>query len=302
MNYWIDTDAGVDDAIALLWAFKQDFNIIGISTVSGNLPVSSTVNNVKALLEHSNKNIPVYKGAAVSFLGNQINASHVHGINLGPIVLEKNYSDEGHLFQGLEHYFQQCEDPITFITLGPLTNIATFLIHYPEYHSKIAQIIIMGGGSYGNIAPYGEFNIYVDPEAAHLVFSSGISIVLSDLDITDRYAYITPEELEQYHHVLEAWSLDLLRYRISKSHQPQAARIYDVLPFMYIRYPELFEYDYVAVDVQLEGKMRGFTAYDYTNNRENNFLYPENNIKKVCRLRTIDRKKYISLLLDQLIV
>ncbi len=303
MNYWIDTDAGVDDAIALAWIFKQKFNIIGISTVSGNLPIHSAVNNIKALLEHYNINIPVYKGASYSFLGRSINAGHIHGINLGPIVLEKTYPDNGHFLEGLIQYFKNTEEDLTIITLGPLTNIATFLIHYPEYKNRISRILIMGGGTCGNIAPYGEFNIYVDPEAAEVVFSCQIPLVLSDIDITDTYAYITSEELKEFNskQKLDEWCLSLLEFRISKSHAPQAARIYDVLPFMYILYPELFTFDSIPVEVQLEGKMRGYTAYDYINNRENNYLFPEKNVPKVTRLRTIDRQKYISLLLSSLI-
>ncbi|MGL4677719.1 MAG: nucleoside hydrolase [Brevinema sp.] len=304
MNYWIDTDAGVDDAVALLWAFKHKLNIVGISAVAGNLPVKSAVNNVKALLEHSNVDIPVYRGADASFLANHINAEYIHGKDLGPIVVEKHYNDDGHVLQGLANYFQQCNEPLTLITIGPLTNIATFLIHYPEYHSRITKIITMGGGSYGNIAPYGEFNIYVDPEAAHVVFNSDIPMVLSDLDITDLHAYFTLDELEPYtkEYQLEDWSLQLMKFRIEKSHPPQAARIYDVLPMIYIFYPELFEYDTVAVDIQLQGKMRGFTAYDYANNRENNHLYPEKDVKRICRLRKIDRNKYISLLFEYLMM
>ncbi len=303
MNYWIDTDAGVDDALALLWALQQNLNIKGISTVSGNLPVHATINNVQALLEHCNVTIPVYRGASFSFLGKSINSSHVHGIHLGPFVLEKTYSDQGHFIEGLLNYFKTTTEDITIVTLGPLTNIATFLIHFPEYKTRIARLLIMGGGTCGNIAPYGEFNIYADPEAAQVVFSSQLPIVLSDIDITDNYAYITPEEIEQFNKTqeLEEWSLALLRFRVSKSHNPPAARIYDVLPFMYILHPELFTVDLVPVEVQLEGKMRGYTAYDYINNREQNFLFPEESVPRIERLRTIDHQKYTNLFLSNLI-
>lgn len=304
MRYWVDTDAGVDDALALIWVFQQNFAIEGISTVAGNLPISAAINNVKALTEHYSKNhIPVYKGAGCSLLGTKLNASHIHGTNLGPIVIQKNYQDDGHIFEGLSSFFKQNQEQLTIITLGPLTNIATFLIHYPEYHHRIERIITMGGGSCGNIAPYGEFNIYTDPEAAHMVFSSSIPLVISDIDITDTYAYLSPEELKEFTDVcpLEDWAYQLLQFRVSKSHHPPAARIYDVLPFMFALYPDLFTYDLVPIDVQLEGKMRGYTAYDYHNNRENNFLFPEKNVFRAMRLRTIDRQTYINLFLTKLI-
>ena len=89
--YWVDTDAGVDDAVAILWALNNDFNIVGFSTVAGNLAVESTVRNVCALLEYSKKDIPVYYGASYATIGGHIDASHIHGVNLGPIVIDKDY-------------------------------------------------------------------------------------------------------------------------------------------------------------------------------------------------------------------
>lgn len=299
MKYWIDTDAGVDDALALAWAFRQGFDIAGISTVSGNLPVASTVANIKALTEHYGlPHLPVYRGAAASFLGKTLNASHVHGTNLGPIVLNKEYAADGHVMEALPAFFKNSKENLTIITLGPLTNLASFLIHYPEYKPRIERLIIMGGGTVGNIAPYAEFNIYVDPESAQMVLSSGLPIVLSDIDITDTYAYLSPEDFHNFPGPLEDWAARLLEFRISKSHNPPAARIYDVLPFMFALYPELFTWDNVAVEVQLEGKMRGYTAYDYANNRENNFLFPETNVPRITRLRSIDRHTYGELFLS----
>ena len=107
--YWVDTDAGVDDAVAILWALNNDFNIIGFSTVAGNLAVESTVRNVSALLEYSNKDIPVYYGASYATIGGHIDASHIHGVNLGPIVIDKDYKAKDHVFNGLINFFESSD-------------------------------------------------------------------------------------------------------------------------------------------------------------------------------------------------
>ena len=297
--YWVDTDAGEDDAVAILWALNNDFNIVGFSTVAGNLAVESTVRNVCALLEYSKKDIPVYYGASYATIGGHIDASHIHGVNLGPIVIDKDYKAKDHVFNGLINFFENSDKKLNIITLGPLTNISTFLMHFPKYKERIECLYIMGGGSFGNMTAYGEFNIYADVEAAHFVFNQNMNIVLSDLDITDHYAYFTKEDIDSYlkGRSLDNWIEQLLNFRISKSALPHAARIYDVLPFMYVKYPDYFTTNEVYVDVQLSGKMRGFTAYDYEGMRITNYLFPEKDIKKVKRLLTIDKNIYIDTLL-----
>lgn len=297
--YWVDTDAGVDDAIAILWAIKNDFNIEGYSIVAGNLTVDAGVRNVSALLEYTGQKTPIYYGASYATLGGHIDASHVHGVNLGPIIIDKQYKPYGHVFNGLVNFFENTNKKLNIITLGPLTNIATFLMHFPKYKDRIECLYIMGGGSFGNITAYGEFNIYADVEAAHFIFNQNINIILNDLDITDHHAYITKQDIDNYVNTksLDNWIKQLLDFRITKSALPHAARIYDVLPFMYIKYPDYFQFNEVYVDIQLSGKMRGFTAYDYEGMRISNHLFPEKNISKVKRLISIDRNVYIDTLL-----
>ncbi len=297
--YWVDTDAGVDDAIAILWAIKNDFNIEGYSIVAGNLTVDAGVRNVSALLEYTGQKTPIYYGASYATLGGHIDASHVHGVNLGPIIIDKQYKPYGHVFNGLVNFFENTNKKLNIITLGPLTNIATFLMHFPQYKDRIECLYIMGGGSFGNMTAYGEFNIYADVEAAHFIFNQNINIILNDLDITDHHAYITKQDIDNYVNTksLDNWIKQLLDFRITKSALPHAARIYDVLPFMYIKYPDYFQFNEVYVDIQLSGKMRGFTAYDYESMRISNHLFPEKNISKVKRLISIDRNVYIDTLL-----
>lgn len=301
-KYWIDSDAGVDDAIAILWAIREGFSIVGISAVAGNLNIDGSVRNLCALVEYEKKDIPVYFGASNSFIGNRIDASHIHGVNLGPITLDKTYQAKSHVFEGLLDFFRNTNEKLNIVTLGPLTNIASFLIHYPEYKDRIA-LYVMGGGTFGNITAYGEFNFYCDVEAAHFIFSQNLDIVLSDLDITDHHAYFTKEDMEKYvaGRNIDDWASRLMYFRIEKSALPHAARIYDVLPFVYIKYPELFETNEVFVEVELAGKMRGFSAYDYEGMRRTNFLFPEKNIKKVKRLICIDKNVYTKTILDTFI-
>lgn len=303
--YWIDTDPGVDDAIGILWAINNNFNIVGCSAVAGNLGLNTTYTNLCALLEYKNSSIKPYYGASYSCLGKQFPASGIHGTSLGPITIEKKYEFKEHVFNGLINFFENnINSKLNIITLGPLTNISTFLMHFPKYKERIECIYMMGGGSYGNITAYGEFNIYYDAEAAYFLFNQGIDIVLSNLDITDHYAYLTEDDLNNFtkKHKIDNLAEQLIRFKMGKDRQEYKSRIYDVLPFIYIKYPELFKYDEVTVDIQLDGKMRGYTNYDYENRRENNRLFPETNLKKIKRLISIDTNDYIDLLLKSFLI
>lgn len=303
--YWIDTDPGVDDAIAILWAINNNFNIVGCSAVAGNLGLNTTYTNLCALLEYKNSDIKPYYGASCACLGSQFNASDVHGISLGPITIEKKYEFKEHVFNGLINFFENNKNSkLNIITLGPLTNISTFLIHFPKYKERIECIYMMGGGSYGNITAYGEFNIYSDVEAAYFLFNQGIDIVISDLDITDHYAYLSKTDFDNFikNNKIDEWAHRILKFILERNPSLQSARVYDVLPFIYIKYPEFFKYDEVTVDIQLAGKSRGLTYYDYESKRENNVMNKESNLKKVKRLVSIDNNKYVDLLLNSFLI
>lgn len=194
----IDTDPGIDDALALLSAFQLfDGQIVGITSVAGNQSVEKTTANAAKLLDLANQTIPLYRGAEGPLARTSILAEEVHGITgIGKVVLpqsrrtiEKSPADEA-IYKMACEYNGQFE----IITLGPLTNIALSLMKHRDLAAKIKKITMMGGGSYaGNVTPYAEFNFFADAEAADIVFRSGIPIVMVGLDATHN-ATITKTE------------------------------------------------------------------------------------------------------------
>ncbi|HHP7245390.1 MAG TPA: nucleoside hydrolase [Elainellaceae cyanobacterium] len=186
----IDCDPGVDDAIALLLAFASpELELLGITTVAGNVPLSLTQTNARKICELAMRpNIPVYAGCPRPIVRSLITAENIHG-NTGldgtdlpdpQISLQPQ-----HAVQFLIETLLSADSPITLVALGPLTNLAIALIQEPRIIPNIQEIVLMGGAiAQGNITSSAEFNMYVDPHAAHVVFTSGIDITLIGLDIT----------------------------------------------------------------------------------------------------------------------
>ena len=187
----IDTDPGVDDAFALFLAMTSpELKIEAITAVAGNLPLSITLPNALRLVEIAGRtDIPVAAGATAP-LARRLVTADVHGENglAGadfPAPSLKPVPE--HAVDLLRAIIEKNPGEITLVCLGPLTNIALALQADPALAGKIAQITMMGGSiSGGNITPAAEFNFYVDPEAADIVFRSGVRIVMVGLDVTEK--------------------------------------------------------------------------------------------------------------------
>ena len=178
-NVVIDCDPGVDDAIALLLALRSpDLNILGITTVAGNVPIEKVTRNALVIVEQSKNIVPVYQGCGQAIMGAGVTAEYVHGTdglgNIGfpdPTIRKA----EEHAVDFLVKTFQEAEEPIELITLGPLTNVAMALVRAPEIVKNIKSLVMMAGAyEGGNTTAAAEFNIYVDPEAADIVFRSAV--------------------------------------------------------------------------------------------------------------------------------
>ncbi len=263
-NIWIDTDPGLDDTLAIIWAVRQEtkinWKILGISTVKGNISFQQTNINALAILEHLNRaDIPVYAGASKALIQQSHDAEFVHGNKLGPFDPKPTTSLQTlKAPEALAQTLQNLDGKMTIVTLGPLTNIALFLTLYPELTHKIENIVIMGGGSYGNVTHYAEFNIYIDPEAAWIVFNSGVSITMSGLDISDEYAFATQKELNFYSDLIQdSWTKPVFEFLVSRGFEK--TNLYDPTAMVAAAYPELFETYDSPVTVQLTGDARGMT-------------------------------------------
>jgi inosine-uridine nucleoside N-ribohydrolase len=186
----IDTDPGVDDALALLLAMRSpELQIEAITVVAGNVPLELGLPNALRMIEIAGrKDIPVAAGARTPLLRRLITATYVHGENglAGAAFPDPTIKPIPRAAADLiQDIASKYPGDITLITIGPLTNIAAALQADPELAPKIRRLVMMGGSlSGGNITPAAEFNIYVDPEAARIVFQSGIPITMVGLDVT----------------------------------------------------------------------------------------------------------------------
>ncbi|WP_370943607.1 nucleoside hydrolase [Amycolatopsis sp. cg5] len=195
----IDTDPGVDDAFAIaLAALSDDVELLGVTTVFGNVPLETTTLNARRLLELCGRlDVPVAAGADRPLVHAQLDrAAHVHGADglsgrshtLPEPTRPLASSDAVSLLVSL---IEAADGPVTLAPIGPLTNIALLLAAHPGVKAKIARIVIMGGGlHHGNSSPAAEFNIWSDPEAARRVLvEEDVPCVLVPLDLTHRCTF-----------------------------------------------------------------------------------------------------------------
>jgi inosine-uridine nucleoside N-ribohydrolase len=188
----LDTDPGVDDAMAILLALRSpELKIEAITPVCGNVPLSLTLPNALRLLEIAGRtDIPVAGGAATPLVRRLITAKYVHGNNgLGGVEFPepKIQPVAAPAVELIRSIVRKNPGEITIVAVGPLTNIATVLKTDPSIATLIKEIVVMGGSlSGGNITPSAEFNFYVDPEAARIVFDAGVPITMVGLNVTER--------------------------------------------------------------------------------------------------------------------
>lgn len=196
----IDTDTASDDAVALVMALKHpDVQVDAITVVAGNVPLDAGVQNALYTVEICGSQAPVYAGMAAPLLRPLDTAQNVHGEDgMGDIGLPLSGREpaSGHAVDVLVDTINRHPGEITLVTLGPLTNIAMALLRDPSLAGKVTSCVMMGGTGqgYGNVTPVAEYNIWADPEAARLVFESGMPITMVGWDISYKYATFSPED------------------------------------------------------------------------------------------------------------
>lgn len=195
----IDCDPGIDDSFALLMCIKH-LDVQGIVTVGGNTGLAYTQRNARYVTELTGRtDIPVYAGYDMPILNQLVRATEVHGSGgIGDVVIEEpaKQLERQHGVDYLVDVFMNHDD-ISLITLGPLTNVAQAILKEPRLKERIPEILCMGGSAFcGNATPAAEFNILVDPEAARIVFESGIPIQMVGLNLT-RQNSIGREDVER---------------------------------------------------------------------------------------------------------
>lgn len=265
----IDTDPGIDDAVALgIALFARELDVRLITTVSGNVGIEHVTNNALKLLTFWNLDVPVARGATRPLLREVKDASEVHGVT-GMAGYDFPEPDLKNLLAttAVEATYQtlkQSEEKITIVAIGPLTNIALLLREHPEIKEKIAEIVLMGGAlGRGNFGVLSEFNIAIDPEAAKIVFESGLSIAMAPLDVGLK-ALVYPQDSEEIRQMNQTgdmiYSL-FKRYRGGSFNT--GLKMYDSCAIAYLLKPDMFTVQNVFVGIETRGEYTsGATVID----------------------------------------
>ncbi len=213
----IDTDTASDDAVALIMALRTPgVSVEAITVVAGNVPLDQGVQNALYTVELCGSRVPVYAGMAKPLTRPLETAQDVHGTDgLGDIGLpvRGRTPAPGDAIGVLLHAVDAEPGELTLVTLGPLTNVAMAILRDPAFPSKVRRCVTMGGTGIlpGNVTPLAEYNIWVDPEAAEIVFQSGIPLTMVGWDISRLYATIGPDEMRR----MEAVDTDLARFCVA---------------------------------------------------------------------------------------
>ena len=273
----IDTDPGQDDAVAILLALASpEINILGITAVAGNVPLALTEVNARKICELAGRpDIKVYSGAIRPMLRTLVTAEHVHGrtgldgpeLPYPTMPLQSQYAVDFIV----ETLMQHPSGTVTLCCLGPLTNIGLALVREPRIAPRIKRIIAMGGGFFegGNVTPTAEFNIYVDPQAARLVFASNIPITLIPLDCTHQ-ALTTRARVEKFRVMpnktgpATAQLLDFFERFDEQKYGTDGGPLHDPCVIAWLLHPELFTSRDVNVSIECESELTmGMTVIDW---------------------------------------
>ncbi len=267
----IDCDPGHDDAIALMVATseKEKMEILAIGTIGGNHHLDKVTKNAQLVLQTLHAEIPLYRGCFKPLIQELEVQPDAHG-ETGMDGLSETppitYPIENkHAVEAYREILLNNSD-VTLIALGPLTNVATLLQMYPETINSIKEISLMGGGiDHGNITPYAEFNIFADPEAARIVFESGIPIIMSGLDVTEK-AVLTHNDIKSLKEQGKAshFSYELLEFyhQSGKQFGFNESAMHDACAVAVLTKPELFQFNSLPIEISCEGITRGMTCAD----------------------------------------
>lgn len=275
----IDCDPGHDDAIALLLAFSSDkLDVRAVTTVAGNQTIEKTLNNALRVLSFAGVNVEVSRGAAKPLVRELKTAPKVHGESGldGPELPPPTIMPSGRsAVETIVDVLNKSEEKITLIPTGALTNVAQVLLVHPEVKDRIERISLMGGSCVGgNWTPAAEFNILVDPEAAKIVFDSGIPITMCGLDVTHK-AQIYKDEIERIRGignrvaVMVAELLDffsIFHEQVNDKFGFKGSPLHDPVAVAWVIDPDLIKTKACHVDIETKGEFTdGCTVVDYYN-------------------------------------
>ena len=303
----IDTDPGQDDAVAILLALASpdEIEVLGITAVAGNVPLSLTERNARIVCELAGRpDIAVYAGCDRPLRRKLVTAEHVHGKTGldGPELPEPKIKlREKHGVDFIiDTIMQEPENSVSLCPLGPLTNIASAILKQPKIVSRIKQIVLMGGAYFevGNITPTAEFNIFVDPDAAKIVFEAGIDMVVMPLDVTHK-ALVTGERNEAFRRlkspvgIAVAEMTDFFERFDKEKYGSSGAPLHDPCVTAYLINPKIFSGKKINVEIETKSELTlGMTVADWwgvTDRKANAFFVGD-----------LDSEKFFNLLTERL--
>lgn len=274
----IDTDPGQDDAVAILLALSspEEIEVLGITAVAGNVPLPLTQKNARIICELAGRpDVLVYAGCDAPLNRKLVTAEHVHGKTGldGPVLADPVMAlQPGHAVDFIiETLRRETAGSVTLCPLGPLTNIAAAFLKAPDVVGRVAQIVLMGGAYFevGNITPTAEFNIYVDPEAADIVFKSGVDLVVMPLDVTHK-ALTNKARVAAFRalgtkpgRMVAEWTDFFERFDMQK-YGSEGAPLHDPCVIAYLIKPELFSGRHINVEIETGSELTlGMTVADW---------------------------------------
>jgi len=285
----IDTDPGQDDAVAILLALaSSELDILGITAVAGNVPLSLTLANARKICELAGKpEAKVFSGAGRPLVRPLVTAEYVHGKTGldGPDLPEPTMPvQKQHAVDFIvETLMREEAGTVTLCALGPLTNVALAIIHEPRVIERVKQIVLMGGGFFegGNTTPAAEFNICVDPHAADLVMKSGVPIVIVPLDCTHK-VLTTAKRIAAFRDlgtppgVAVAEMLEFFERFDEAKYGTDGGPLHDPCVIAYLLKPSLFSGRHINVTIETVSELTlGMTVADWwgVTNRPKNATY-----------------------------
>ncbi|HHO2170611.1 TPA: pyrimidine-specific ribonucleoside hydrolase RihA [Aeromonas hydrophila] len=271
----LDCDPGHDDAIALILALASpELKVLAVTTSAGNQTPDKTLNNALRILTLLGRDdIPVAAGAPKPLARELIIADNVHGESGldGPKLPDPAFAPVAMTaLELMAKCLRESPEPVTLVPTGPLTNIALLLAAHPELKQKIARIVLMGGAAgAGNWTPAAEFNIYVDPQAADMVFKSGLPITMCGLDVTHQ-AQVMDEDIERVRAITNPVAqcvAGLLDFFMIYHRDPKwgfaGAPLHDPCTIAWLLAPALFHGVECRVDIETGGThTSGMTVVD----------------------------------------
>jgi purine nucleosidase len=272
----VDTDPGQDDAVAILLALASpELEVLGITAVAGNVPLDLTSRNAMVTCELAGRpEVKVFAGCDRPMQRDLFTAEYVHGatgLDGADLPDPRMPLQEAHAVDFLAETLAGAQPgSITLCTLGPLTNIGTLLERHPGAAAGIREIVMMGGGFFegGNVTPAAEFNIYVDPEAADIVFRSGLPLTMIPLDATHQ-ALILPDHLSRLRRqgavgqAVAGWLEFYERWDVDK-YGMEGGPLHDPCVIAYLLQPRLFAGKDCNVRIETVSPLtRGMTVVDW---------------------------------------